>query len=249
MRQEPHLRAVPSQPRMNRKPLSDRDPRRPTFRNDVRLAAALAPRRAGLRDVSRDVTPPAEEKAVPSPAPPVSRHGIRAWLPAAAALILYADLASPAHVPVGCLYGVLLLVFAFVSDAAAPIYGSAAAACVFIVIGAVAGPHPLDGALLIDRLSALAVVGAIVLLARQRVSSPSSLKTVSDNETRLVAMCGHCKRIRGDGGRWQDIELFIREHAGSECSHSVCQCCAKRVYNIDLDNDDGVPPSRHDGKR
>ena len=54
----------------------------------------------------------------------------------------------------------------------------------------------------------------------------SQIKTLQD----LLPICCACKKIRNDQGYWQQIESYIREHAGVEFSHSLCPECAKKLY-------------------
>jgi signal transduction histidine kinase len=46
----------------------------------------------------------------------------------------------------------------------------------------------------------------------------------------LLPICSHCKNIRDDGGYWNQIEIFIREHSEAEFSHSICPECAEKFY-------------------
>ncbi len=54
----------------------------------------------------------------------------------------------------------------------------------------------------------------------------SQIKTLQD----LLPICCACKKVRNDHGYWQQIESYIREHAGVEFSHSLCPDCAKKLY-------------------
>jgi hypothetical protein len=46
----------------------------------------------------------------------------------------------------------------------------------------------------------------------------------------LLPICSHCKNIRDDGGYWNQIEIFIREHSEAEFSNSICPECAEKFY-------------------
>lgn len=46
----------------------------------------------------------------------------------------------------------------------------------------------------------------------------------------LLPICSSCKRIRDDGGYWNQLETFIKEHSQAELSHSICPTCAKQLY-------------------
>ncbi len=46
----------------------------------------------------------------------------------------------------------------------------------------------------------------------------------------LIPICASCKKIRNDGGFWQQLEEYIREHSEAEFSHGLCQPCLKKLY-------------------
>jgi len=46
----------------------------------------------------------------------------------------------------------------------------------------------------------------------------------------LLPICASCNMIRDDGGRWQQLEIYIREHSEAEFSHSLCPGCFKKLY-------------------
>jgi CheY-like chemotaxis protein len=46
----------------------------------------------------------------------------------------------------------------------------------------------------------------------------------------LIPICASCKKIRNDGGFWQQVEEYIGEHSEAEFSHGICQPCAKKLY-------------------
>jgi CheY-like chemotaxis protein len=46
----------------------------------------------------------------------------------------------------------------------------------------------------------------------------------------LIPICASCKKIRNDGGFWQQLEEYIGEHSEAEFSHGLCQPCVKKLY-------------------
>ena len=46
----------------------------------------------------------------------------------------------------------------------------------------------------------------------------------------LIPICASCKKIRNDGGYWQQLEEYIGEHSEAEFSHGICQPCVKKLY-------------------
>lgn len=41
----------------------------------------------------------------------------------------------------------------------------------------------------------------------------------------VLPICASCKKIQKEGGDWQQIELYLREHAPVEFSHGMCPEC------------------------
>jgi PAS domain S-box-containing protein len=46
----------------------------------------------------------------------------------------------------------------------------------------------------------------------------------------LLPICSCCKMIRDDGGYWQQIESYIRDHSEAEFTHGLCPECLERYY-------------------
>lgn len=42
---------------------------------------------------------------------------------------------------------------------------------------------------------------------------------------RLLPICMYCKKIRDDTDYWQEIEVYIRDHTGTDFSHGICPIC------------------------
>lgn len=52
----------------------------------------------------------------------------------------------------------------------------------------------------------------------------------------VIPICMVCKKIRDDEGSWQDVAVYIRDHSEADCTHGLCQECAKKTYpDLDLD--------------
>jgi hypothetical protein len=46
----------------------------------------------------------------------------------------------------------------------------------------------------------------------------------------LLPICAHCKKIRDEKGRWNQIELFIRDRSEATFSHGICPACIEQLY-------------------
>ncbi len=64
------------------------------------------------------------------------------------------------------------------------------------------------------------------ILVAELKKSAQQIKTLHG----LLPICSSCKRIRDDGGYWNKIEEYIKEHSKAEFTHSICPECAKKLY-------------------
>jgi ligand-binding sensor domain-containing protein len=46
----------------------------------------------------------------------------------------------------------------------------------------------------------------------------------------LLPICASCKKIRDDGGYWNQIETYVSHHSAAEFSHSICPECMPKLY-------------------
>jgi ligand-binding sensor domain-containing protein len=46
----------------------------------------------------------------------------------------------------------------------------------------------------------------------------------------LLPICASCKKVRDDGGYWNQIESYISTHSYAEFSHSICPECMAKLY-------------------
>ena len=48
-----------------------------------------------------------------------------------------------------------------------------------------------------------------------------------DTLSGVLPICASCKKIQNEDGRWQQIELYIRERSQVEFSHGICPECTR----------------------
>jgi PAS domain S-box-containing protein len=53
----------------------------------------------------------------------------------------------------------------------------------------------------------------------------------------LLPICGWCKSIRDDRGRWQRMEAYLTERSDAEFSHGICPGCAEKLRRETLGSD------------
>jgi hypothetical protein len=46
----------------------------------------------------------------------------------------------------------------------------------------------------------------------------------------LIPICAGCKKIRDDGGYWNEVEDYLRRHSEAEFSHGLCPECIHEYY-------------------
>ncbi len=57
----------------------------------------------------------------------------------------------------------------------------------------------------------------------------TKVKTLSG----LLPICASCKKIRNESGKWQMLELYIRNHSEVDFSHGICPDCQRTLYAED----------------
>ncbi|MFA6093350.1 MAG: phosphate/phosphite/phosphonate ABC transporter substrate-binding protein [Elusimicrobiota bacterium] len=63
------------------------------------------------------------------------------------------------------------------------------------------------------------------LNSRLRAAS-AEVKTLSG----LLPICAECKKIRNDGGCWEQIEHYVRARSDATFTHGICPDCTKKLY-------------------
>jgi predicted transcriptional regulator len=53
----------------------------------------------------------------------------------------------------------------------------------------------------------------------------------------ILNICSYCYRIRSDDGKWEQMELYIRDRSETQFSHGMCpQCLAKHYPEYQPEN-------------
>ncbi len=79
----------------------------------------------------------------------------------------------------------------------------------------------------------MAIVAGAVVSERRKLTQEleealAHVKTLKG----LLPICAWCKRIRNDGGYWEEVEAYIHGHADVDFSHGICPDCMIR-YKAD----------------
>ncbi len=88
----------------------------------------------------------------------------------------------------------------------------------------------------IVRLASFLIIGWSVsqirdLIDRERQLAEEQRRLLSEVKVleTFLPICCQCKKIRNQEGRWQQLEVYISEHAGTQFSHGYCPECANKV--------------------
>jgi hypothetical protein len=78
-----------------------------------------------------------------------------------------------------------------------------------------------------EELHERAIIEENLIEERNRLMEAlAEVKTLSG----LLPICSSCKKIRDDGGYWNQIEKYVQEHSGATFSHGICPDYAKKLY-------------------
>lgn len=89
-----------------------------------------------------------------------------------------------------------------------------------------------------ELLARLAVGVRVVELQRTLADRVRHLEDALRNVTtlqRLLPICAYCKAIKNDEHYWQQVEGYLREHAGLQFTHSYCPSCYERHVRPQLE--------------
>jgi hypothetical protein len=89
------------------------------------------------------------------------------------------------------------------------------------------------GLFTVDLIEYVEMIGEQIGLAIKNSLTYTKLKKALDEITalrRLLPICAGCKKIRDDKGYWHAGEVYFREHAHTDFTHSMCPECIKKYY-------------------
>ena len=53
----------------------------------------------------------------------------------------------------------------------------------------------------------------------------------------LLPICASCRKVRDKDGKWNNLELYVRQHTGADFSHGICPDCRKKLYPESVGNE------------
>ncbi len=87
-------------------------------------------------------------------------------------------------------------------------------------------------------------------LGRERDTAEALRRALSEVKVleTFLPVCAQCKKIRNEGGVWQNMEVYIGQHSNTRFSHGYCPECAKKAMEeAGLINDKGEPEDSSGG--
>jgi CheY-like chemotaxis protein len=85
----------------------------------------------------------------------------------------------------------------------------------------------------LEELRARVHVGLRVLALQERLNERvAELEEAMANIKQLrglLPICSYCKRVRGDGDYWEQVEQYIAHHSDAQFSHGICPTCFHNV--------------------
>ena len=87
-------------------------------------------------------------------------------------------------------------------------------------------------------------------LGRERDTAEALRRALSEVKVleTFLPVCAQCKKIRNEGGVWQNMEVYIGQHSNTRFSHGYCpECARKAMEEAGLINDKGEPEDSSGG--
>lgn len=63
-------------------------------------------------------------------------------------------------------------------------------------------------------------------VSKELAETSANMKTLSG----LLPICSNCKRIRNDGGYWNQVETYISKHTDAAFTHGMCPDCSEKFF-------------------
>ncbi len=107
-----------------------------------------------------------------------------------------------------------------------PVVALAAVCMVLTAIGLVLSPFAPVWVGIENRLFAITVIGITTVLSILRKRTEEDIKVLRG----LLPICSYCKKIRDDGGYWQQVERYIAARSEADFSHGMCPDCGSKHF-------------------
>jgi len=95
------------------------------------------------------------------------------------------------------------------------------------IFSAHVGPHHDSDGKIRGVIGVAIEITARVRAERELRAALDRVRTLSG----LIPICMHCKSVRNDGGFWEQVETFVRDHSDARFSHAICPECMKQALD------------------
>ena len=81
----------------------------------------------------------------------------------------------------------------------------------------------------INAVIRMAVLGSFAILVDRVAVQAKALSERVEILEGMLPVCAICKRIRGEGTKWQPLEHYVLTQSKDQISHEICPDCAPRA--------------------
>jgi hypothetical protein len=138
------------------------------------------------------------------------------------------DVVVPLGIGVCFLYVVPLTFLAIYSTPrqSSPVVVIAVVSAILTVLGFFLSPPGPIWFDIANRFFAVTVIGITAMLSVVRKRAEDDVKVLQG----LLPICSYCKKIRDDGGYWQQVERYIAARSKADFSHGMCPDCGPKHF-------------------
>jgi hypothetical protein len=143
-------------------------------------------------------------------------------------IIFGVDVMVPLGVGICFLYLETLMFLAMYSspNQSSPVIVTAAFSAMLAGIGFFLSPPGPIWHAMANRSLAISLIGTTVILSLMRKQAETEVKVLRG----LLPICSYCKKIRDDGGYWQQVERYIAARSAADFSHGMCPDCGAKHF-------------------
>jgi hypothetical protein len=143
-------------------------------------------------------------------------------------IIFGVDVMVPLGVGICFLYLAPLMFLAMYSspNQSSPVIVTAAFSAMLAGIGFFLSPPGPIWHAMANRSLAISLIGTTVILSLMRKQAETEVKVLRG----LLPICSYCKKIRDDGGYWQQVERYIAARSAADFSHGMCPDCGAKHF-------------------
>ena len=101
------------------------------------------------------------------------------------------------------------------------------------IVGLIQLNDKRTGMFTLDLIEFMEMIGEQIGLAVRNSLMYTKLKNALDEIKvlrKMIPICSGCKKVRDDEGLWLAVDVYFREYAQTDFTHSLCPDCVKKLY-------------------